>query len=280
MKLIKSINLMQRVIKDLKKQYTIGFVPTMGFLHEGHISLIKSARKETEKVIVSIFINPIQFNDKKDFNKYPKNIQKDIKILEQENVDYVFLPQSTKIYPQNFCTYINIENLFSKLCGKSRQGHFQGVATIVLKLFNIIHPNIAYFGQKDAQQTIIIKKMVKDLNVDVKIKILSTIRENSGLALSSRNTHLSNLEKQQALCLYQSLKKAKDLMKKGIRKSNIIKDEMQKIISQFKNAKIDYIAIVNSQNLEDVDFVQNKDLIALAVKIGNTRLIDNIICNF
>lgn len=277
MKLVKSVNLMQKVVKELKKQYTIGFVPTMGFLHNGHISLIKHARKETEKVIVSIFVNPIQFDDKKDFNTYPQNIEKDIEILKQENVDYVFFPQSIEMYPQGFCTYIQMGKLFSKLCGKSRSGHFQGVATVVLKLFNIIQPDIAYFGQKDAQQTIIIKKLVKDLNMDLKIKVLPIIRENNGLALSSRNVRLSNLERHQSLCLYQSLKRAQDLIKKGIKNSNIIKQKMQKIISQNKNAKIDYIAIVDTQNLEDIDLIQNKTLIALAVKIGNTRLIDNVI---
>ncbi len=260
-----------------RKRRSIGFVPTMGYLHEGHLSLIRRARKDADCVVVSIFVNPIQFGPKEDLKKYPRDLKRDLELCKKEKVDIVFIPQTSAMYRNGFSTYVNVENLTNGLCGSSRPGHFKGVTTVVTKLFNIVRPDVAYFGQKDAQQAIVIKKMVDDLGIPVKIRIMPIVREKDGLAMSSRNSYLSAKERRQALSLYRSLKLAKDLRKKGERNPKKIEDRMRKVIAAEKNPKIDYISIVGLKNLNNIDKISGETLVALAVKIGKTRLIDNII---
>jgi pantoate--beta-alanine ligase len=280
MKLIRSIKKMHEFSKKAHlKGKTIGFVPTMGYLHEGHLSLIKKARKENDFVVVSIFVNPIQFGPKEDFKRYPRDLRRDMKLAKQIGTDIIFYPNVKDMYPKGFKTYVNVEELSDKLCGKFRPGHFKGVATVVTKLFNIVCPDIAYFGQKDAQQAIIIKRMVKDLNIPVKIKVLPIIREKDGLAMSSRNVYLNDKERRDALVLYQALNLAKDLIKSGITDTDKIIKKMRKLINKKENAKIDYISIVDMDDLNPIKKISNKCLIALAVWIGKTRLIDNTIIN-
>jgi pantoate--beta-alanine ligase len=279
-----------RLIRSIKKMYefskkahlegkTIGFVPTMGYLHQGHLSLIRKARKENDIVVVSIFVNPIQFGPKEDFKKYPRDLKRDMNLAKQVGTDVIFYPDAKDMYPEGFKTYVNVEELSEKLCGKFRPGHFKGVATVVTKLFNIVCPDIAYFGQKDAQQAIIIKRMVADLNIPVKIKVLPIVREKDGLAMSSRNTYLNEKERKDALVLYQALNLAKELIKSGITDTKTIIRKMRQLIEKKKNAKIDYIEIVQMENLKSLKVISDNCLIALAVWIGKTRLIDNIIVN-
>ena len=275
---ITSIEDIKQRIKTFKEnQFSIGFVPTMGALHEGHLSLVRQARKENDKVVVSIFVNPLQFGINEDFTQYPSTFDNDCELLSKEDVDIVFNPKAPEIYPDGFCTSVVLEHLEDKLCGKSRPGHFRGVAAVVLKLFNLVKPDVAYFGQKDFQQTIVIKRMVADLNLDVNIKVLPTIRGKEGLALSSRNAYLSETEKKDALCLYKALIKAQTMANAGAKNTKEITAEMEKIINNCKSAKIDYISIVNPETLEAVPEVQHGDVAAMAVRIGKTRLIDNII---
>jgi len=278
LQVITSISDIKNKIQTLKQnQLTIGFVPTMGALHEGHLSLVRQAKKENDQVFVSIFINPLQFGKNEDFRQYPRVFDKDCELLSSEGVDIVFNPIPAEMYPDDFCTSVIPRHLEDKLCGKSRPGHFRGVAVVVLKLFNLVKPDIAYFGQKDFQQTVVIKRIVSDLNLDVNIKILPTIRDNEGLALSSRNAYLNETEKKDALCLYSSLVKAQSMVNAGIKKAEEILLEMEKVINNCKTARIDYISIVNSETLAAVPRVRKGDVVALAVRIGKTRLIDNVI---
>lgn len=278
MEIVNRIQRMKEVIKDIKKDNkTIGFVPTMGCLHQGHLSLVREARRMSDYVIVSIFVNPKQFGPNEDYEKYPRNITKDAEILSQENVDYVFYPAVEEMYPENYRTYVIVEDLSDKLCGRSRPGHFKGVATIVLKLLNIIQPNFAFFGQKDAQQSIIIKRMIRDLNLDTEIIILPIVREPDGLAMSSRNLYLNPEERKAATILFKSLQAAKELIKDGEKKASKIIERIKKIIADEPLAKIDYIEIVDLENLNPMKSLDKPALIAIAVYIGETRLIDNII---
>lgn len=278
MQVITSIHAIQESIKTLKeKRSTIGLVPTMGALHEGHLSLVRQAKKDIDTVVVSIFVNPLQFGKNEDFARYPRTFGNDCNLLSQEGVDIVFNPGAAELYPDGFCTSVIPESLEDKLCGKSRPGHFRGVAVVVLKLFNLIQPDIAYFGQKDFQQTVVIKRIVSDLNTGVTIKVLPTIRNQHGLALSSRNAYLSETERNEALCLYTALTRAKTLANTGTTDAGEILREMEKIISQSKSATVDYISVVHPETLEAVTKAQGGDVVALAVRIGKTRLIDNII---
>ncbi|MEA3423252.1 MAG: pantoate--beta-alanine ligase [Bacillota bacterium] len=280
MKIINEVNEIRQIAKKIKrKDLSIGFVPTMGYLHDGHLSLVKAAKADNDIVVVSIFVNPTQFGPNEDLDSYPRNLEKDRKSLENLNVDYLFFPKVEQMYPDGYGTYVNVESgLTNKLCGKSRPGHFKGVTTIVSKLFNIVSPDKAYFGQKDAQQVSVINRMVKDLNFDIEIMTVPIVREKDGLAMSSRNVNLSENERQDALVLSKSLNKAKDLiLLDNIKKSDIIKDEMKEILESVDSSRIDYIEIVDMESLESIDIVKGKILIALAVHIGKTRLIDNII---
>jgi len=280
MKVIHSINQMfdySRKIKGAAK--TIGFVPTMGALHQGHLSLIKRARGDCQIVVVSIFVNPAQFGPGEDFKRYPRNFAADKEVCQKVKVDFLFAPRVKEIYPQGYCSYVRVKGLEDKLCGVFRPGHFQGVTTIVHKLFNIVQPDIAYFGQKDFQQAVIIKRMVRDLNIPVKIRVLPIVREKDGLAMSSRNKYLNRQQRKEALILFQSLQLAKEALKRGERNSARIISRMKKMIERVPEAKIDYVSIVDPETLEDVRLVRGRVLVALAVRIGRARLIDNIITN-
>lgn len=254
----------------------IGLVPTMGYLHEGHLGLVRRSVKENDVTVVSIFVNPSQFGPKEDFAKYPRNLKRDEKMLRGENTDILFYPSVNQMYPKTYLTYVNIEGLTDFLCGGARPGHFKGVATVVAKLFNIIKPDTAYFGQKDAQQAAVIKKLVSDLNMDLKIKVLPTAREKDGLALSSRNSYLGAKERSDAKVLYQSLLLAKRMAKGGERSSVKIITAAKKLIGKKETAKIDYVEIVDAKTLQPVKKISREVLVALAVHIGKTRLIDNI----
>jgi len=278
MRTIKTIKEMKGIVKDLKKKgKTIGFVPTMGYLHEGHLSLIRESVKRSDKTVVSVFVNPTQFSPGEDYDRYPRDIERDRKLLEIEKVDYLFYPSVEEMYPEGYKTYVETVDLQDKLCGRSRPGHFRGVCTVVLKLFNIVQPDIAFFGQKDAQQAIIIKRMVKDLNLDIKIEVMPIIREEDGLAMSSRNTYLNPEERKQATVLYRSLQLAEELIEKGERNSELIISKMRELIEAEPSARIDYVEIVDLEELNPIKEIKDKALIALAVYIGNTRLIDNMI---
>jgi len=259
-----------------KEGKVIGFVPTMGYLHSGHLSLVHIARSKSDVVVASIFVNPAQFGPKEDFKRYPRDFDYDRVLLEKEGCDYVFTPRVTDIYPDGYSTYVEVDGLTRKLEGGCRPGHFKGVCTIVAKLFNIVQPDITVFGQKDAQQAAVIKKMVEDLNFKTGIFIASTIRETDGLALSSRNKYLSSKERESASVLYRSLTLAKNLIESGEKDARKIVAKMKNLIQKEKDAKIDYIAITDILNLDHVDKVKGEILISLAVKIGKTRLIDNI----
>lgn len=280
MKVVDTIQRMSMLSKILKKESkTIGFVPTMGYLHDGHLSLIKTAKQHTDVAVVSIFVNPKQFLPGEDFDKYPRDLTRDEEMARLAGADVLFNPSSVDMYPEGYTTYVDVEHLTNTLCGSSRPGHFRGVATIVTKLFNIVKPDIAYLGQKDAQQSIIIKKMVCDLNMDIEIKVLPTIREKDGLAMSSRNVNLSEKERKDALCLSNALAKAESAVRSGERDTAKILKMMEDIIKDRPTAKIDYIEAVDTKTLGPVDIVAGETLIALAVFIGKTRLIDNVILN-
>ncbi len=262
-------------LKARSEGKTLGFVPTMGYLHEGHLSLVRKARGENDLVIISIFVNPAQFGPSEDLDKYPRDSERDKALAEKESVDVIFHPSEKDMYAQNASTYIEETMLSQRLCGLSRPGHFKGVTTIVLKLFNIVQPHTAYFGQKDAQQALIIKRMVRDLDVPVNITVCPTIREPDGLAMSSRNSYLSPDERKNALVLWQALQMAKKKIDEGERDSRLLKTGMREIIEP-KASKIDYISISDVRTLEEVGEIRGEILIALAVFIGSTRLIDNM----
>ena len=278
MRIIRSIKKMQdfsrRSIKEGKR---IGFVPTMGALHTGHLSLIRRARHDNDLVVTSIFVNPLQFGPKEDLKKYPRDLNRDAQLCRKEAVDILFYPEASTMYPAGHKTLVHVLDLSDKLCGKSRPGHFRGVSTVVLKLFNIVRPDTVYFGQKDAQQAIIIKKMVSDLHLPIAVKVLSTVRENNGLALSSRNQCLKAQEKIDALVVPGALNLARKLIKNGEKDAHKIIQAMRKRVTKKKNVKIDYISVVDLEKLEPLRRLNGEYLIALAVWIGKTRLIDNIV---
>ncbi len=278
MRVVKKIKEMKKIADQLRKEgKIIGFVPTMGYLHEGHLSLVKIAKRKSDVCVVSIFVNPLQFGPKEDYHTYPRNFKRDKKLLTALGVDIIFYPSEKEIYPEPCLTSVQVKKLSEGLCGRVRPGHFEGVATIVTKLFNIVKPHIAVFGQKDYQQAIIIKKMVKDLNFDIKIIIAPTIREKNGLACSSRNIYLNEKERKEATVLYQSLRLAKKMIKEGERNSERIIKEMKKLITTKSSGKIDYIEIVDAKTLAPVKKISGKVCIALAVFFGKARLIDNIL---
>jgi len=276
MEIIKTIKEIRYIIKNEKKLgKTIGFVPTMGALHNGHFSLVKEAKKETNSVVVSIFVNPIQFAPNEDFNRYPRSIEKDIDLASKNGVDIIFNPEVDELL-DNSLTFVEVTKLDKNLCGLSRTTHFRGVATIVSKLFNIVIPDKAFFGKKDIQQLIIIKKMVKDLNFDIEIVGVDIFREADGLAVSSRNIYLTEQMRKDALILNTSLKKGAYLIINGERDAKKIVSIITSDIEAVGNVKIDYVKIV-SKDMVDVDNVSDGDILSLAVFIGETRLIDNYI---
>ena len=282
MEIIKKSKRMASTSELLKARVEkIGLVPTMGYLHKGHISLIKRARAECSKVFVSIFVNPIQFGPKEDFARYPRNFKKDCRFCQKAGVDYIFFPSTDEMYEKDFKTFAEVQDLGDIMCGRARPGHYRGVCTVVLKLFNIIRPNIAYFGQKDYQQLVIIKKMTKDLNIPVEIAECPTVREKDGLAISSRNTYLSYDERKNAVVLFQSLKLAEKLIINGQENlENIRKAALEKLESTPFVSKIDYFDFRDNDTLCEIERIDQKVeriLIASAIWIGETRLIDNIL---
>ena len=277
MKIIRNIEKQQQYSSDIKcRDKKIGFVPTMGFLHKGHLSLIDKAKDLSDIIVVSIFVNPTQFGKGEDFDKYPRSEKRDLELLKKKGVDIVFIPNVKEIYPKGFQTYCQVLQLSKNHCGKSRPEHFKGVTTVVLKLFNIIQPDIAIFGEKDYQQYIIIKRMTEDLNLPIKILAAPIIREKDGLAVSSRNNYLNKEQRKEATILYESLITARELIKEGSIEVDILRKKMSKLIETEKNARIDYIDFVNPDNLLNVQRIESPTRILLAVWMGDTRLIDNM----
>ncbi len=276
MRVVKTVREIREIVKSEKRAgKKIALIPTMGALHDGHLSLVKEAKKSTDFIVMSIFVNPIQFSPNEDFNKYPRPIEKDIELADREGVDLIFNPDVDELF-DSALTFVEVEKLDKNLCGLSRPIHFRGVATIVSKLFNIVTPDKAFFGKKDIQQLIIIEKMVHDLNFDIEIVGVDIFREKDGLAMSSRNVYLSESEKKDALILNESLKKGANLIINGERDANRLISILSSEIEKVKSAKIDYVKIV-SKEMVDVDTVSVGDILALAVFIGKTRLIDNYI---
>jgi pantoate--beta-alanine ligase len=265
------------VIEARAKGQTIGFVPTMGYLHEGHLSLVRECRKTADVTVVSVFVNPLQFGPQEDFRQYPRDAERDAALLVKEGVDILFLPETREIYPEGYRTSVEVAGLQDKLCGRSRPGHFKGVATVVLKLFNIVRPDYAFFGQKDTQQVVILLRMVEDLNVDVEIKVRPIIREPDGLAISSRNAYLSAEERRAALVLSKSLEEARRMFEKGERAAGPIRERLCRTIAAEPLARIDYVEVVDPSSLEPLQQIDGEALVALAVYVERTRLIDNMI---
>lgn len=280
MKIISTVAETRAIIKEWKKNgLKVGLVPTMGYLHEGHLSLIKKAVSENDRVVVSIFVNPTQFGPNEDYETYPRDIDKDSALCESAGADIIFHPEASEMYPEGACTYVNMTGLTDALCGKSRPTHFQGVCTVVSKLFNITTPDNAYFGQKDAQQLAVIKRMVKDLNFDINITGCPIVREEDGLAKSSRNTYLNKEERKAALVLHKSITCGQSLVNDGERNASVVINRMKDIINAEPLAKTDYVEIVDMNTMESVSVIKGEILCAIAVYIGKTRLIDNFIVN-
>lgn len=273
-----SISEVRQIVKEWRKEgLTVGFVPTMGYLHEGHKSLIDKAVKENDRVVVSVFVNPIQFGPTEDLASYPRDLERDAKLCEEAGANLIFHPEKEEMYFDDFSSFVEVQGVSKGLCGKSRPIHFRGVCTVVTKLFNIVKPDRAYFGQKDAQQLAVVKRMVRDLNMDIEIIGCPIIREEDGLAKSSRNTYLSPEERKVAVILSKSLKLGKEAIEKGERDSKKIIDIITNNINTEKLAKIDYVEIVDPLSIENIDKIENSALVAMAVYIGKTRLIDNFI---
>ncbi len=281
MEIINRKQRMASLARKLRREHkTIGFVPTMGALHEGHLRLVSEARQMCDVVIVSIFVNPTQFNDKKDLEKYPRDLTTDAALLAEYQADYVFAPESEEIYATGFSTFVYVEDLTETLEGVSRPGHFRGVATVITILFNTIRPDFAFFGQKDAQQCAVIKRLTIDLGFDTEIVIVPTVREENGLAMSSRNTRLSKEEREKASIIYQGLREAKLAARNGERNATNLEQIVRDKIETEPLARIDYVAVVDNQTLEPLDSIgDNEVLIAVAVFFGEVRLIDNTVLN-
>lgn len=282
MEIINRRQRMTSVARKIRREQdrTIGLVPTMGALHEGHLSLVREARRMCDVVVVSVFVNPTQFGPSEDFEHYPRNLTKDTALLTDYNVDYIFAPAAEEIYPRDFSTYVNVGGLSKLLEGEKRPGHFRGVATVVTILLNTVRPDFAFFGQKDAQQALIIKRMVRDLAFDTEIVILPTVREDSGLAISSRNLYLGPEEQQSAAVIHRGLMQAKEVYKKGERHAAKLADIVRTTIETEPRVRVDYVSVVDGETLDKIDKVDERPiLIAVAAYVGKTRLIDNIVLN-
>ncbi len=266
-------------MKALRRETSgpVGFVPTMGYLHTGHISLVSQARTDNSLLVVSIFVNPIQFGPNEDFADYPRDKERDLALLKQENTDVVFIPSNAEMYPHGFSSWVEVEKITGRLEGNQRPGHFRGVTTVVAKLFNIVEPTRAYFGQKDAQQALTIKKMVADLNINIEIIVLPTLREKDGLAMSSRNVYLNANERQAATVLFRALTLAQKLRDNGEKNAKLMRQEMVALINKEPLARIDYVSIADTETLDELNEIDRPALASLAVRIGKTRLIDNIL---
>jgi pantoate--beta-alanine ligase len=278
MEIIKHIADMQRWSDARRLEgKKIAFVPTMGFLHEGHLSLVRAGKKRGDVVIVSIFVNPIQFNQQSDFSTYPRNLEQDQRMLEEVGTDALFYPEASEMYPHGFQTTVEVDKVSQPLCGAFRPGHFRGVATVVAKLFNITKPHIALFGEKDFQQCVVIKRMVQDLNVDLEILAMPTVREPDGIAMSSRNARLSPAERQTSLCLARALHQAQAMVTRGERKAATILQTVHETISREGGIQVEYASLCHPETLEEVSEVSDRTLLALAAWVGDVRLIDNTV---
>jgi len=275
MKIITNLSELIEIRKNLSEP--VGFVPTMGYLHEGHLSLVRQAKQDCNNVIVSIFVNPTQFGPNEDLNSYPRDLERDCSLLREVGTDVVWIPETNEMYPENFQTWVNVNNLTKPLEGARRPDHFRGVTTIVAKLFNAVQPNKAYFGQKDAQQAIVIKRMVKDLNYPIDIVVCPIVREPDGLAMSSRNTYLSEDERNAATVLYRGLNAAKDLFERGVHDADKIRTIVRKTIEAEPLAKLQYVSCADPHTLEELVGEFSQSLLSIAVFVGKTRLIDNIV---
>ncbi len=278
MNIVGTVKEVREQVKAWKKEgFTVGFVPTMGYLHEGHLSLMEAARKDNDKVVVSIFVNPMQFGPTEDLDKYPRDLERDSKLCESVGVDLIFHPEPSEMYHDDFSSFVDMNTLTDNLCGKTRPIHFRGVCTVVSKLFHIVTPDKAYFGQKDAQQLAVIKHMVADMNEDIDIVGCPIIREEDGLAKSSRNTYLNEEQRQAALILSKAIFAGKDMVLNGEKNAKAIIETMTKMIESEPLAKIDYVQVVDFRTLKDVELIDGPILTAIAVNIGSVRLIDNFI---
>jgi len=278
MKLAGTIESVRTLVKAAKaKGKKVGLVPTMGALHVGHVSLMEAAAKECDFVVVSIFVNPTQFGPGEDFEKYPRPVEQDLEICKKAAVDVVFNPTPDVMYGPDSLTWVTVDKLTAPLCGQFRPGHFRGVATVCAKLFNIVLPDVAYFGQKDAQQAVVIKRMAADLNMPLEIVVCPTVREKDGLAVSSRNKYLSEQERKEAAKIYKSLENCREMVEAGITDSSEIVAQMRSILQQIKDGRIEYVEIVDAETLENVDKITGRVLAAVAITLGPARLIDNIL---
>ena len=278
MELIAKINKLKAVSRKVRGAgNSIGFVPTMGALHDGHLMLVKKARDVADTVLVSVFVNPIQFGRGEDFEHYPRHLSHDVELLTRAGVDYVFAPSMEEFYPKDFDTYVEVEQLSEPLCGKFRPGHFRGVATVVAKLFTIVEPDFAFFGQKDAQQAAVVRRMARDLKFPVDVRICPIVREDDGLAMSSRNAYLNPGERRAATVLYRSLCRAGSLILEGERQADRVRQAAIDLIRAEPEARLEYFEIVDSRDLQPLPVLRGEMLIALAVYIGGTRLIDNLL---
>ncbi len=277
MELIKEIKTMQKISREKAvEKKTIGFVPTMGYLHEGHLKLVENSVKENDITVVSVFVNPTQFGPEEDYGEYPRDLERDLDLLRERNVDYVLYPAVEDVYPEGYATYVQVEKGTDVLCGRSRPNHFKGVTTIVSKLFNMVKPHRAYFGQKDGQQFLIIRQMVDDLNMDIEVVACPTAREEGGLAMSSRNKYLSPQEREAALVINRTLQKAKKWIEEGERDGWEIKKKMEREIRAEPLATLDYASVVSRESLQELGEIKGPIMIAIAAFIGSTRLIDNV----
>jgi pantoate--beta-alanine ligase len=282
MEIINRRQRMSSVARKVRREQdkSIGLVPTMGALHEGHLSLVREARRMCDVVVVTIFVNPTQFAPGEDFERYPRDLTKDTTILADYNVDYIFAPPPEEVYPKGFATYVTVEGLSEQLEGAARPGHFRGVATVLAVLFNVVRPDFAYFGQKDAQQTMVVRRLVRDLAFDTEVVVLPTVREESGLALSSRNAYLNGEERRAATVLYRALSRAEAAYMSGERSARKLAEGVRAEIDSEPRARLEYVSVTDAETLERLDKLDDRPvLVAIAARIGQTRLIDNIVLN-
>ncbi|MEW6725074.1 MAG: pantoate--beta-alanine ligase [Bacillota bacterium] len=277
MQILKTKDEVRRAVRQARREgKTVGFVPTMGYLHEGHLALMRKAGEDNDLVVVSIFVNPTQFGPNEDYASYPRDLARDAELAASAGVDIIFAPEVSEMYPRGFSTIVDIQRLGDYLCGAKRPGHFRGVCTVVTKLFNIVQPDRAYFGQKDAQQARVIRQITADLDLPIEVRVLPTVREADGLAMSSRNTYLTPREREAALVLNWSLVRARDLVQSGEQEAAVIAEAITAMIEAEPLARIDYVSVVSGDTLEPVQRLDGPILIAVAVFIGKTRLIDNL----
>lgn len=274
MRVVKTVSEIRALRQQLRG--SVGFVPTMGFLHQGHLALVRRAKAENSAVIVSIYVNPAQFGPREDLGAYPRDLDRDLELLEKEGADVVFVPPDDEVYPREFSSWVDVEKVTERLEGASRPGHFRGVATVVAKLFNIVQPTRAYFGQKDAQQVVVINRMVADLNMNLEVVVVPTVRESDGLAMSSRNVYLDPEERRAATVLFKALTLARQLRKAGEKDAETIRRQVTALIRKEPLAQIDYVSIADAGTLEELALVDRPAVASLAVRIGKTRLIDNM----